>query len=230
MKFRSRLAALLAVLAIASPLPNAAADNWQADITRFSTRDVTVTSQGCKNVPVTMAVWEDPAVWYTDITTHIYRGYEEVDYTWFSPNEPDLWQWCHFMGGFGRFRLGPSDVTTDTDNGSYTDEDFTYGWVKVKAGSRSSLTSAVRTGRTVKLTAKVTAYVYDRAAFRPWAQANVVFQHRLAGSAVWRSLPPVTTNSDGVATRSVSMTRRYWRAVASEALLRFGSTSGQLLR
>lgn len=227
---RAAITVVVTLLSLMTLAGSSAAENPFADVTGFTTRNVKVVSQGCKDVPVTMAVTEDPSVWYTDVTTHIYRGTTEVDYDWFEANKPDTWLWCHFMGGFGRFRLGPSDVTADTDDGTYTGEDLTYGYVKVKAGSRAGITRAVRSGRRVTLTARATAYVYSRAAFRPWRNARVVFQHRLPTATAWTSTAAVTTTTDGTTTATFRRSKRYWRAVVLEGPRTFGSTSGSVLR
>ncbi len=211
--------------------PVAAADSTLADITGFRTTSLSIASIGCKDVPLTARVTEDPSVYWTSITTHIYRGDTETTYAFPVANRPDTWLWCPFLDGYGVFRVGPSDVTIYTDHGTYTAVDRTVAFVKIKARSTERITRAVRSGAFVTLTSRSAYFDKNRGGYTPWRRAKVAFQYRLTTSAAWRSASTVYTSSAGVATSRIrAPAARYWRAVLAEGAYTFGATSGQVRR
>lgn len=125
-------ALITTLVATTAQTTRAQADSALANITGFQTTNISLSSEGCKAVPVTMYVsTTDPSSFTSLLTTHIYRNGREVDYTWFSENKPDTWLWCS-SNGFGTFRLGPSDGSVYTDSGTYAIHDSTVGYVKVE--------------------------------------------------------------------------------------------------
>src|SRR5512144_1678502 len=137
-------ALITTLVATTAQTTRAQADSALANITGFQTTNISISSEGCKAVPVTMYVsTTDPSSFTSLLTTHIYRNGREVDYTWFSENKPDTWLWCS-SNGFGTFRLGPSDGSVYTDSGTYAIHDSTVGYVKVKAKSIQSVTRTSR--------------------------------------------------------------------------------------
>jgi len=231
-KARRGWAVALAALAIAAlGQAPAAADSSRANITGFRVRNISVGSLGCKDVPVTVRVTLGENAYGTDVTTHIYRGAREIDYGLFVDNRPDTWLWCPHLDGYGRFRLGPSDLTIYETGGTYTAVDRTTAYVKVKARGREVITGSARSRGVVTITSRSSHFDMNTGGYSRWRGAKVTFQYRLTTSAAWRSVATVYANSSGLATTRIAAPAvRYWRAVLAEGAQVFGAASPQLRR
>ena len=224
----------LAALTVAAlgPAPTAAAaDSWRANITGFRVHNISVSSLGCKDVPVTVRVTLAGNAYGTDITTHIYRGAHEIDYGLFVDNRPGTWLWCPHLDGYGRFRLGPSDLTIYETGGTYTAVDRTTAYVKVKARGRAVITGSARSRGVVTITSRSSLFDMNTGGYSRWRGAKITFQYRLTTTAAWRSAATVHADSRGLATtRIAAPTVRYWRAVLAEGAQVFGAASPQVRR
>jgi hypothetical protein len=223
------LAVALAVAALGQA--PAAADSPLADITGYRVRHVSVGSLGCKDVPVNVRVTLAENVVATDITTHIYRGNREIDYGLFVENRPQTWLWCPHVDGYGRFRLGPSDLTIYAADGTYVAHDRTTAYVKVKARGTEVIMGSSRSRGVVTITSRSSHFNMNTGGYSRWRGARVTFQYRRTATAPWRSAATAYTDSRGLATaRIAAPTVRYWRAVLAEGAQVFGATSAQIRR
>ena len=224
-------AALLSTAAVTSNVTTAAADTSLLDITGFRTTNVSVSSDSCKYVPVTMLATQDPSAWLTDVTTTVYKGSQEVGSAFLEPNTPNTWLWCPWLDGYGTFTFGPSEVKVTTDD--YADHvatDWTRGTVKVKARGTSAQ-KATRSGSYVSLLSTSSYYNYAIPGYSRIRGARVTIQYRPGGTSTWKTVTTRYANTSGqVSLRVYAPRAGSWRAVLAEGGQVFGATSASVYR
>ena len=109
-----------------------------------------------------------------------------------------------------------SDPSTTTENVIVTyavkDSDAKVAWG-----------AAVRNGTSIALKATATRWSATAKKYVPWHKATVEFQERVAG--VWKTKITATTNSKGVAAKTVSAKVHTWRAVVVSTKTTWGVSS-----
>src|SRR3954447_25849714 len=111
------------------------------------------------------------------------------------------------MGGFGTFRLGPTDVDVMffDDSPEVIDTDYTSGTVTVKQAARAALPTVTRSGKYVTLHARSTYFRYDSARFVPYNGVHMTFQYRRIGTTPWQPAAAGNADSKGNLTKRIFM-------------------------